>query len=103
MCDPPRTQDVYSWAIIMCEMLSGQPPWLGCSNVQIMASVVLRQERPELPEHPERCPPDLGALVRDCWKHDPRDRPSTGEVVKLLSIIIKVRATPRGPRGGEGG
>jgi serine/threonine protein kinase len=86
----PLLQDVYSWAIIMCEMLTGQPPWLGCNNMAIMASVVVRNERPDLPSNPERCPPDLASLINDCWKQDPRDRPSTGEIVKLISLIMKV-------------
>ncbi|KAL6748367.1 kinase-like domain-containing protein [Haematococcus lacustris] len=83
--------DVYSWAIIMWEMLTGQLPWYGCNNAAIIGAVAFRDERPELPESAERCPPDLAALITRCWQPDPRDRPSAGELVKSISLIMKVR------------
>jgi hypothetical protein len=45
----PILQDVYSWAMIMCEMLTGQLPWLGCNNMAIICNVAFKHERPELP------------------------------------------------------
>jgi hypothetical protein len=48
-CTLPMPQDVYSWAMIMCEMLSGQLPWLGCNNMAIICNVAFKHERPELP------------------------------------------------------
>ncbi|KAL6747775.1 hypothetical protein V8C86DRAFT_3197619 [Haematococcus lacustris] len=42
-------------------------------------------------DSPQRCPPDLAALITECWQQDPRDRPSTGELVKNISLIMKVR------------
>ncbi|KAL6755122.1 kinase-like domain-containing protein [Haematococcus lacustris] len=83
--------DVYSWAIIMWEMLTGQLPWLGCNNAAIIGAVAFKGERPDLPDSPQRCPPDLAALITECWQQDPRDRPSTGELVKNISLIMKVR------------
>ncbi|KAJ9535030.1 hypothetical protein QJQ45_029700, partial [Haematococcus lacustris] len=83
--------DVYSWAIIMWEMLTGQLPWLGCNNAAIIGAVAFKGERPDLPDSPQRCPPDLAALITECWQQDPRDRPSTGELVKSISLIMKVR------------
>ncbi|KAJ9505882.1 hypothetical protein QJQ45_002948 [Haematococcus lacustris] len=83
--------DVYSWAIIMWEMLTGQLPWLGCNNAAIIGAVAFKGERPDLPDSPQRCPPDLAALITECWQQDPRDRPSTGELVKSISLVMKVR------------
>lgn len=44
-----HTQDVYSWAIIMAEMLTGKLPWYGCPTMAIIYNVVFKKERPELP------------------------------------------------------
>jgi hypothetical protein len=44
-----RMQDVYSWAMIMWEMLCGQLPWYGMTNVQILFAVTVNQQRPDLP------------------------------------------------------
>jgi len=43
------TQDVYSWAVIMAELLTGQLPWYGVATMAIIYNVVFKKERPELP------------------------------------------------------
>lgn len=97
----PRA-DVYSWAIIMAEMLTGQLPWYGCPTMAIIYNVVFKQERPELPEDEERCPPDLASLIKDCWNPDPKARPGTGEVVKLVTLVMKVREHRARARSAQG-
>ncbi len=42
-------QDIYSWGMIMWEMLTGELPWYGCQNMVIMRKVVINKERPDLP------------------------------------------------------
>eukprot|EP00955_Chlamydomonas_euryale_P011647 125329-Chlamydomonas_euryale.AAC.3 len=37
--------DVYSWAIIMCEMLMQQMPWYGLNNMAIVYEVVFKVRR----------------------------------------------------------
>lgn len=61
----------------------------------IIYSVVFKNERPELPHDPERCPLDLAALITDCWHPEPKHRPSTGEIIKALTLIIKMRERAR--------
>eukprot|EP00798_Chlamydomonas_sp_ICE-L_P016741 gene16741-23013_t len=95
--------DVYSWAIIMFEMLTGEMPWYGSNNMGIIYNVVMKGLRPELPEEEERCPTDLKALIQDCWHQDAKSRPSTGEIVKIANVVIKVRAGSYNEKeGGEG-
>eukprot|EP00798_Chlamydomonas_sp_ICE-L_P032475 gene32475-17710_t len=93
--------DVYSWAIIMWEMLTQQMPWYGSNNMGIIYNVVYKGLRPELPEDVERCPEDLASLIKDCWQQEAKARPSTGEIVKLLALIIKMREQKNAQRDRE--
>eukprot|EP00798_Chlamydomonas_sp_ICE-L_P026240 gene26239-17337_t len=56
--------DVYSWAIIMWEMLTKEIPWIGLSNISIMYGVG-NGLRPEIPDDPEHFPPEMKALIQD--------------------------------------
>jgi hypothetical protein len=44
---------------------------------------------------PNNCPEVIRSLMKDCWKEDPEDRPSFGEIFRVIGIIAKknVRTT----------
>ncbi|KAH9513828.1 hypothetical protein Btru_031499 [Bulinus truncatus] len=65
--------DVYSFAIIMWEMLAKKLPYEGCSVYQVLEQV-RNNRRPVIPDH---CPPDLSRLVQKCWDQNPAARPET--------------------------
>eukprot|EP00798_Chlamydomonas_sp_ICE-L_P009219 gene9219-16363_t len=68
--------DIYSWAIIMWEMLTKEIPWIGLSNMCIMYGVSRIGQRPEIPDDPEHFPPEMTARIQECWQQDPNTRPT---------------------------
>ena len=75
--------DVYSFGILLCELYTGEPPYLD-SNLfpeQVMYAVVHSGLRPTLPDE---CPSALAVLVRDCLNADPSKRPNFAEIKQRL-------------------
>lgn len=78
--------DVYSFAIILWEMLTRQIPYAGKNTMQVVRSV----DRGERLAIPACCPPDYAQLINDCWNTDPVKRLS---FVEVLARMEKMRAT----------
>lgn len=71
--------DVYSYAMVLWELLVGSYPFKGVPPVQIAYLVCKKQERPKLPS---RTPNSLAKLITKCWTHKPEERPSFGRIYK---------------------
>ncbi|PRW56562.1 serine threonine- kinase CTR1-like isoform X1 [Chlorella sorokiniana] len=66
--------DVYSFAILCWEMLTGRVPWRELAgHMQIIFQVGVMRQRLPLPD---TCPPFLRALIEECWEEDPAARPA---------------------------
>ncbi|CAN0127106.1 unnamed protein product [Ectocarpus fasciculatus] len=74
--------DVYSFGIVVWEVLSGKAPWENVSGKELVRKVCYKCERPPLPAS---APDDLAALAEACWAHSPRDRPTCDQIVAHLS------------------
>ncbi|GFR43685.1 hypothetical protein Agub_g4793, partial [Astrephomene gubernaculifera] len=75
--------DIYSFAVIMWEMLTGLVPWWGCAPLTVAYTVTLLGERlPLAAIPPQRCPPKLARLLTQCFEGEPRRRPAAAELVK---------------------
>ncbi len=55
--------------------------------MQIILAVAINGERPDLPED---CSKPLADLITRCWKKDPRDRPSTHDLLRIFDLMINV-------------
>ena len=64
--------DVYSFGIIVWELLTRECPYEGMSPIQVALSVLNRDKRPQIPKW---CPPQLHSLIKSCIKKDPSKRP----------------------------
>ena len=73
--------DVYSFGIILWELLTGQVPYGNMSTAKIAISVVEKGLRPEIPEN---TPPGVRELITMCWDTDPNKRPSMDFVLSEL-------------------
>jgi len=76
--------DVYSFGIIVWELLSRECPYEGMTAIQCALAVLNRDKRPEIPKW---CPPGLHALIKSCIKKDPASRPTFIEVFDALNAL----------------
>lgn len=60
--------DVYSFAIILWEILTRKDAFSHHKNYVLFSRAVRGGERPIIPTS---CPPDLTSLIQNCWTKDP--------------------------------
>jgi len=73
--------DVYSYGIILWEMLTGDIPYRGLRDIQVAMAVVNQNNRPKIPKN---CPQNLSNFIRVCWSADPKKRPDFHTIVRAL-------------------
>mmetsp|Transcript_19776 Transcript_19776/g.27601 ORF Transcript_19776/g.27601 Transcript_19776/m.27601 type:complete len:666 (+) Transcript_19776:74-2071(+) len=77
--------DVFSYGVILWELLNRKIPWEGLSNMQIIARVGHAGERLPLPDSPPKgCPNGFVNLIRDCWETHGVKRPSFEVILQSL-------------------
>ncbi len=83
--------DVFSFAIILWELVARQVPYSGMNAVQVSVAVMTKDVRPSIPE---KCPPAYAQLIRACWDRDAAKRPAFPEIVERLQLFIKQASNP---------
>lgn len=74
--------DVYSFGMVLWELLTNEVPFDGYNNADLPSLVVKEGLRPTIPQN---TPPDLAQLIKSCWELDPTKRPSFQQITQLLS------------------
>ena len=73
--------DVYSYAMVLYELLTFKLPWAGMDAIAVTRAVVIEKKRPKLP----KCPAPLYNLITRCWDNNPEQRPTFSEIYRLFS------------------
>ncbi|CAN6443623.1 unnamed protein product [Victoria cruziana] len=76
-----RKVDVYSFGLVLWEMVAGAIPYEDMTPIQAAFAVVNKNARPPMPS---TCPPPLQALIERCWSLHPEKRPEFWQIVKVL-------------------
>ncbi|KAJ1291885.1 hypothetical protein BS78_02G350500 [Paspalum vaginatum] len=78
--------DVYSFGIIMWEILTGQEPYAGIHHGGVIGGILSNTLRPPVPAS---CDPQWRELMEQCWSNEPEQRPSFTDVVSHLRSMLE--------------
>lgn len=76
--------DVYSFGIVLWEILAREPPFAEYPPHKIMYNVINYKERPPLDKIEKECPQELIFIMRACWEQDPSKRPNFSDIIPAL-------------------
>ncbi|KAH8069308.1 serine threonine-protein kinase [Aureococcus anophagefferens] len=86
--------DVYSFYVVMWEVMANAAPHDGRSPTWIVKFVSRRKKVLEVPKH-VGCPERLESLMRQCARFDPADRPTMDVVLNALRDVVFDPVAPR--------
>lgn len=83
----PMSFETDSWGFgcSIVEMLTGSPPWFGKSIEEIYQSVVIKEEKPEIPSG---LPLAVENVISGCFEYDLRNRPLMQDILHAFESSL---------------
>jgi serine/threonine protein kinase len=81
-----KSVDVFSFAIIVQEMMEGSPPFHS-QQPEAVAKLYAEGQRPPFKHHARRYPAGLKELIENCWDKNPSARPTFNSIIDKLTKI----------------
>lgn len=79
--------DVFSFALIVQEMIEGCQPFDSMSDKDIVRAYSQDDIRPPFKTSARHYPEGLKELIEECWDKDPNQRPTFAEIIHKLDTI----------------
>lgn len=79
--------DTWGFGCSIVEMLTGVQPWFGMSIAEIYYSVVVKQEKPQLPKG---LPPAVENVINGCFEYDLRNRPLMTDIIHAFERYVSM-------------
>lgn len=81
--------DVYSYGIILWELVTEKIPWESLNSMQVIGAVGFMNQRLELPKDLD---PQWVSIIESCWQSDPQSRPSFQELLERFKYLQRQSA-----------
>eukprot|EP01087_Luapelamoeba_hula_P004455 TRINITY_DN1440_c0_g1_i1.p1 TRINITY_DN1440_c0_g1~~TRINITY_DN1440_c0_g1_i1.p1 ORF type:complete len:583 (+),score=93.31 TRINITY_DN1440_c0_g1_i1:402-2150(+) len=79
--------DVYSYGLVMWEILTGLYPFQQYTNLgQLTMAVHIKGERPPIPNN---CDSVYSRLMQQCWAAEPEARPTFAQILRVLDDLYE--------------
>mmetsp|Transcript_8700 Transcript_8700/g.26125 ORF Transcript_8700/g.26125 Transcript_8700/m.26125 type:complete len:763 (+) Transcript_8700:2-2290(+) len=83
--------DVYSFGVVLWEMVARRKPWRDFTDLQVIWAVAELDERLKIPDG---FPPYITAILNECWRVEPKDRPAWADLIPALSAVDTKESWP---------
>ena len=78
--------DVFSFGVVLWELMTLQKPWLGLSALQVLGAVGVQNRTLEVPAS---VPKEVANIIESCFHMEPTLRPSFGELLNTFKPLVK--------------
>nr|XP_057922221.1 receptor-interacting serine/threonine-protein kinase 1 [Doryrhamphus excisus]XP_057922223.1 receptor-interacting serine/threonine-protein kinase 1 [Doryrhamphus excisus]XP_057922224.1 receptor-interacting serine/threonine-protein kinase 1 [Doryrhamphus excisus] len=86
--------DVYSFAIVVWVIVTGQEPYANARNEDQISQCVRNGDRPALDLIPANTPTEIIQLMKRCWIHNPLQRPTFQEGYDFFHVFFMTKLQP---------
>jgi serine/threonine protein kinase len=91
--DYTEASDIYSFGMVVWEVVTGKPPYAGKKEADIISHVVDKGQREHLPAE---VPDIYKKLIQQCWQAEPCQRPILTDILRQLEAYQPRPGSPSG-------